>query len=87
MWVIKISENARNQLLKMNPTTAALIVGYLKMNLENQKDPRRLGVPFKGKRQDQWRYSFGDYRILCSLENMAIIVFVINYSQRLSIYK
>ena len=87
MWVIKFSQSARDQLLTMDRAMASLIVGYLKMNLENQKDPRRLGDPFKGKRQDQWRYSFGDYRILCSLENMAIIVFVINHSQPLSTHK
>jgi mRNA interferase RelE/StbE len=87
MWVIKFSQSAKDQLLAMDRTIASLIVGYLKMNLENQKDPRRLGVPFKGKRQDQWRYSFGDYRILCSLENMAIIIFAINHSPPLSIHK
>jgi mRNA interferase RelE/StbE len=87
MWAIKFSQSAKDQLLAMDRTVASLIVGYLKMNLENQKDPRRLGVPLKGKRQDQWRYSLGDYRILCSLENMSIIVFIINNSQPLSIHK
>jgi mRNA interferase RelE/StbE len=87
MWVVRVSEHARKQLLAMDQTTAALIVGYLKRNLEHHKDPRRFGVPLKGKRQDQWRYLFGDYRILCSLENMAIIVFVINDSKPLSIHK
>lgn len=87
MWMVKFSSHARQQLLAMDRTVSALIVGYLKRNLENQKDPRRIGWALKGKRQDQWRYTFGDYHILCSLENMSIIVFVINHSHSFSIHK
>ncbi len=87
MWIIKFSSHARQQLLGMDRTVAALIVGYLKRNLENQKDPRRIGRALKGKRQDQWRYTFGETHILCSLENMSIIVFAINHSHSFSIHK
>ncbi len=87
MWILKFSEHARQQLLSMDRVVASLIIGFLKRNLENQKDPRRIGGPFKGKRQDQWRYTFGDYHILCSFENMSIVVFVINHSHSFSIHK
>jgi mRNA interferase RelE/StbE len=87
MWFIRISDHARKQLLAMDRTTASLIIGYLKKNIENHKDPRRFGVPLKGKRQDQWRYLFGNYRILCSLENSLVVVYVINDSSSLNIHK
>lgn len=50
------------------------------------QDPYQFGKPLKGDRSGIWRYRVGDYRILCQIENQALIVLVVAVGHRKNIY-
>ncbi len=75
------------QLKKLDKHTAALIVGWLRKNLEGCSDPRQHGKGLTANRSGQWRYRVGDYRILAEIQDEKIIVLVLSIGHRSEIYK
>lgn len=86
MYKVSISDKALKQLKKMDKQVAKLIVGYIKKNLEDCEDPRRLGKALQGNLNDKWRYRVGDYRILAKIEDDKMLIFVIETGHRKDIY-
>ena len=75
------------QLKKLDKHTAALIVGWLRKNLEGCSDPRQHGKGLTANRSGQWWYRVGDYRILAEIQDEKIIVLVLSIGHRSEIYK
>jgi mRNA interferase RelE/StbE len=59
--------------------------------LENRvvtsNDPRQLGAALTGNLKGLWRYRIGDYRIICRIEDRALIVVVVIVGHRRDIYE
>lgn len=84
---VELSGEALKQLKKLDKHTAALIVGWLRKNLEGCVDPRQHGKGLTANRSGQWRYRVGDYRILAEIQDEKIIVLVLSIGDRSEIYK
>ena len=67
MYKVVFSKDALKQLKKLDKSVAALIVGWIRKNLENCSDPRRHGKGLTANRSGQWRYRVGDYRLICEI--------------------
>ena len=87
MYSLRISENAKKDLVKLDKQCAKIIVSWLKKNLENTTNPRALGKPLKGKLKGMWRYRVGDYRILSLIKDNELIVLVITVGHRKDVYE
>lgn len=86
MYHVKITEHALKQLRKMDKPTSALIIGWIRKNLENCSDPRAYGKSLKGDLKDQWRYRVGNYRILAGIEDEKVLILVVNIGHRRDVY-
>lgn len=84
---VEFTDRARKQLKKLDKGTAALIVGWLRKNIEGCADPRAHGKPLTANRSGQWRYRVGDYRILADIQDGKVLVLVLNVGHRSDIYK
>lgn len=84
---VELTAEAMKQLKKLDKHTAALIVGWLRKNLEGCSDPRQHGKGLTANRSGQWRYKVGDYRILAEIQDEKIIVLVLSIGHRSEIYK
>ncbi len=84
---VELTAEAMKQLKKLDKHTAALIVGWLRKNLEGCSDPRQHGKGLTANRSGQWRYRVGDYRILAEIQDEKIIVLVLSIGHRSEIYK
>ncbi|MFM2312953.1 MAG: hypothetical protein RLZZ04_2229 [Cyanobacteriota bacterium] len=86
MWKIEWDSKALKEAQKLDQNTRKKIVEYLENRVLVSQDPYQFGKPLKGDKSGIWRYRVGDYRILCQIENQALIVLVIAVGHRKNIY-
>lgn len=87
IYRVLFTERAKKDLKKMDRHTVALILGWIRKNLENCEDPRRTGKPLTANHSGEWRYRVGDYRILAEIQDSAIIILILTVGHRREIYE
>jgi len=85
-YKVEFTPQALKALKKLDRHTAALILGWVRKNLEDCEDPRRHGNGLTANRSDQWRYRVGDYRLLAQIDDGKIIILILNIGHRRDIY-
>lgn len=83
---VEFTERALKDLKKLDRHTAALILGWVRKNLENCENPRLHGKGLTANRSGQWRYRVGDYRLLAEIKEDKIIILILNVGHRRDIY-
>ncbi len=86
-YKVRFTENAKKDLKKLDKHTAALILGWIRKNLENCENPRLHGKALTGNLGNRWRYRVGDYRLLASIEDGTITILILNIGHRREIYR
>ncbi|WP_034450659.1 type II toxin-antitoxin system RelE family toxin [Butyrivibrio sp. AE2032] len=84
---VEFAKAALKDLKKMDPPVAALIIGWLRKNIENCDNPRIHGKALSADLKGQWRYRVGDYRILAQIEDDKVRVLVICIGHPRDIYE
>lgn len=85
-YTVEFTQRALKDLKKLDRHTAALILGWIRKNLENCDNPRLYGKGLSANRSGQWRYRVGDYRLLTEIEDDKIIILILNVGHRRDIY-
>ena len=85
-YTVRFTERAKKDLKKLDKHTAALILGWVRKNLEGCEDPRMHGKGLTANRSGQWRYRIGDYRLLAQIEDEVVTILVLNVGPRRDIY-
>lgn len=83
---IVFSEKALKQLKKLDRSTASLITGWLRKNIEGCSNPRQHGKGLTADRSGQWRYRVGSYRIIVDINDEKVLVLVLETGHRKNIY-
>jgi len=84
---VEFTKEALKQLKKLDPSVSALIIGWIRKNIENSENPRVHGKALSSNRKGQWRYRVGNYRILADIQDEKVIVLVVSIGHRGDIYK
>lgn len=87
MYHVEFSRQAKNELKKLDKHISAMIIGWVRKNLEGCDNPRVHGKPLVANQKGKWRYRVGDYRLVCRIEDSKIIVYVLTIGQRKEVYK
>ena len=82
---IVFSEKALKQLKKLDRSTASLITGWLRKNIEGCSNPRQHGKGLTADRSGQWRYRVGRYRIIVDINDEKVLVLVLEIGHRKNI--
>lgn len=85
-YKVEFTEKAVKQLKKMDRHTSALIVGWIRKNLEGCENPRQHGKGLTADKSGQWRYRVGDYRLLAEIEDDRIVILILSIGHRREIY-
>lgn len=85
-YTVEFTESALKDLKKLDRHTSALILGWVRKNLENCENPRQHGKGLTANKSGQWRYRVGDYRLLAEIEDNKIKIIVLNVGHRREIY-
>ena len=84
---VEFSKNALKDFKKLDRHTAALILGWIRKNLENCENPRLFGKGLTANRSGEWHYRVGDYRLLAKIDDQKIIILILNVGHRREIYQ
>ena len=70
-------------LSKLDRQVARRILSFLHGRLAVLEDPRSLGEALKGSKLGEfWKYRVGDYRIIGSIEDGRVTIFVVRFGNR-----
>jgi mRNA interferase RelE/StbE len=86
-WTLRISETAKRQLRKLDPSNAQAILRFLNRLVLETSDPRERGSGLRSNLAGLWRYRVGDYRVICSIEANEFVVLVLQIGHRREVYK
>lgn len=85
-YKVEFTKRALKDLKKLDTHTAALILGWIRKNLEDCENPRLFGKALTANKSGQWRYRVGDYRLLAQIQDDKIVILILNVGHRRDIY-
>ncbi len=85
-YTVTFTKEALKQLKKMDKASAALILGWIRKNLEGCENPRIHEKGLTANRSGQWRYRVGNYRIIAEIYDDKVVILVLNIGHRRGIY-
>ena len=86
-WKVELDPGAERELDKLDPPVARRILAFLYGRVAQLEDPRSIGQALKGSRLGEfWKYRVGDYRIIASIEDSALLVLVVRIGNRREVY-
>ena len=84
---VAFARRALKDLQKLDKPTAALILGWIRKNLENCSDPRAHGKALTANHSGEWRYRVGDYRLLAEIQENRLVILMLTIGHRSEVYK
>ena len=84
---VEFAKRALKDLKKLDKSTAALILGWVRKNLEGCADPRVHGKGLTANRSGEWRYRVGDYRLLADIQDGKLILLMLTIGHRSEVYQ
>lgn len=84
-WRIELARSAAKQLAKLGTAESRRIVEFLKARASEY--PRQVGKALSGPLGDLWRYRVGDCRIICEIQDAALVVLVVRVGHRRELYR
>ncbi len=86
MYKVEFTQRALKDLKKLDKQTAALILGWVRKNLDGCENPRQHSKGLTANRSGEWRYRIGDYRLLAEIKDNVITILILNVGHRRDIY-
>ena len=77
IYHVAFSDRARKDMKKLDKTTAALILGWIRKNLEG----------CTANHSGEWRYRVGDYRLLADIQDDTLVILMVHVGHRSDVYK
>lgn len=74
---VEFSKRALKDIQKIDKPTAALILGWIRKNLEGCENPRAHGKGLTANHSGEWRYRVGDYRLLAEIQDGKLIILML----------
>lgn len=87
IYKVEFTQRALKELKKIDRHTAALILGWIRKNLEGCENPRLHGKGLTANRSGEWRYRVGDYRLLAKIDDNKITILIVSIGHRRNVYE
>ncbi len=84
---VAFSKRALKDFKKLDKPTSALILGWIRKNLEGCTDLRAHGKELTANHSGEWRYRIGDYRMLADIQDGKLIILMLTVGHRSEVYK
>ncbi len=88
VWKVELAKSAVTELDKLDLQVARRVLLFLHQRVANLDNPRSIGEALKGTRLGNfWKYRVGDWRIICTIHDDAVVVQVLHIGNRREIYR
>lgn len=86
-WRIEITRTAEKQITKLGRPAQKAIQRFLRERLLFAENPRQWGKPLHGEKGSLWRYRVGDYRLICDIQDVRVVVLVLEVGHRKDVHR
>jgi mRNA interferase RelE/StbE len=86
-WVFEFSPKTFRDFQKLDRQAQIQIIGYLEERIAGDEDPRRFGKSLKSNLAGLWSYRVGNYRIVCQIKDLELLVLVVTVGHRKDVYE
>lgn len=87
-YEIEFDPDALKELKRLDPGVQRRLVGFLRLRVATLEDPRSIGEALAGARLGSyWKYRVGDWRIVCDIHDVRIVVRVLRIGNRREVYR
>lgn len=83
---VQFTKAATRQLKKMDRQTAALILGWVRKNLEGCDNLRQHGKGLSANLKGCWRYRVGNYRLIADIQDRKLVILMLEVAHRSQVY-
>lgn len=87
MYHVVFTNEAKNELKKLDRYTAMLLTAWVRKNLEGCSDPRQHGKGLTANRSGHWRYRVGDYRLVAEINDDTITILILTVGHHRDVYE
>ena len=85
--VVELTNAARKELRKLDPGIRAMIIRWMRKNLEGCSNPRAHGKALTGDLSGLWHYRVGDYRLIADIQGDRLVILMLEIGHRGGIYQ
>lgn len=85
-WRVEIRPDATKAIEKLDKVNQVRISKFLQRVVDNPIGPRAQAEALAGKYKGWWRYSVGDYRLICEIQDSVLTIFIVTVGHRSEIY-
>lgn len=85
-YSVETTPKFEREFKKLDRYTQRMIKAWIEKNLVGCENPRLHGKGLTANRSGQWRYRIGDYRLLCFIEDDALIILALSVGHRREVY-
>ena len=87
-FAIEFDPDALKDLKKLDKPIQQCLIGFLKERVTPLEDPRSIGEALAGAKLGQyWKYRVGDWRIICDIQAICVVVRVMRVGNRKETYR
>ena len=87
-WQIRFTAQADKAMSKHDVQVNRRIINFLEERIANLDDPRSVGEALKGSRLGEfWKSRVGDWRIICDIQDEALVLLALNIGNKYEVYK
>lgn len=88
MWRIEFDPAVEKELKRLGPEATRRILKFLRERVAVLDNPRGLGEALHGPELGRfWKYRVGDYRVVASIQDQAILILIVRVGHRSDVYK
>lgn len=84
-WRVETTETFDRDFRKLDRVTQKRVLAYL-LDIAELPDPRLRGKALTASHRGHWRYRVGDYRILATIDDTALVVLAVAVGHRSAVY-
>ncbi len=86
VWKVDLTPSAGKGFDKLDKPVQKRIREFVK-ELEKTDNPRLMLEPYSGPLAGYWKKRFGDYRIICDIQDKIVTVLIVNVGHRSKVYR
>lgn len=87
-WRIEYEAAAKKELSRLDKHIARRLTAFMQERVATLDDPRSIGHALAGSDLGHlWRYRVGDFRIICDIQDVRIVVLVLRIGHRREVYR
>lgn len=85
-WTIEWKPGALKDFKKIDKSIQKKIMNFLHNKISKLDNPRIFGKALSYEKHGLWRYRVGDFRMICRIDDEAILILVVQVGHRKNIY-